>query len=88
MSGEVQLVESLGAEFLVHVAADFEDVPEDEALTTDSSGNARAADHESVLVARTETAPRAKLGDQIKLLLDLDKLHFFDLESGEALRKT
>ena len=88
ISGEVQLVESLGAEFLVHVAAEFEGVPEDEALTTDSSGNPRAAGHESMLVARIETAPRAKLGDQIELRLDLDKLHFFDLESGEALRET
>jgi multiple sugar transport system ATP-binding protein len=87
MGGEIRLIESLGAEFLVHVASEFEGVPEEDALTTDSSGNPTAGSYENVLVARIETAPRASRGERVELVIDLDKLHFFDLESGEAVRE-
>ena len=88
ISGEIHLIESLGAEFLVHVSADFDGVPADDAPALSAPDAApESVGQESLLVARIEAAPRAKLGEEIELLLDLTKLHFFDLESGEALRE-
>jgi multiple sugar transport system ATP-binding protein len=86
--GDVRLVESLGPECLVHVTVP---VLQDEtkgafagvkggALSDYGSGRTNG-----MLVARTSANLGFGMGDVIDLGIGLDKLHLFDIESGEAL---
>jgi ABC-type sugar transport systems, ATPase components len=94
LRGRVQAVEALGAEQLVHVEIDAKpvlvehvlegltDLGEDEDLAeigieTDGS--------RAVVVARLEASAIVRPDEPIELAVDLRHLHFFDLDSGEAL---
>ncbi len=80
----VDVVEWLGAELLVHfdaagvTRASLPALPEDLELDTASSGKLR-------LVARIDTASRAREGEALELSLDVGRLHLFDPESGAAV---
>jgi multiple sugar transport system ATP-binding protein len=84
MVADVSLVEALGSELQVHFSIDARRVlpeeaagdlpPEESELTSSGAGVARVGPH----------VP-AKPGQQIRLAIDLDALHFFDRESGEAI---
>jgi multiple sugar transport system ATP-binding protein len=93
--GRVQAVEALGPEQLVHVDVEakpvlIEDVLEglvdiDEArelaeIRTDGDG-AR-----SVVVARLDASATMRPDDAVELAVDVRRLHFFDLDSREAIR--
>jgi len=89
LTGEIRLIESLGAEFLLHVATKLESWTSGEEATNgdqeplDSHG---AADR-NVMVARVGSESVAMLGQPIELSFDLTKLHFFDIDTGESLRE-
>ncbi|HLI58035.1 MAG TPA: sn-glycerol-3-phosphate ABC transporter ATP-binding protein UgpC [Solirubrobacteraceae bacterium] len=76
---EVQLVEALGSELQVHFSIDAKRVVaesgEAEELMTSGAGVARVAPHTS-----------AQAGDSMRLAVDVDALHFFDPETGRAIR--
>ena len=78
---DVELVEALGSELLVHYTVDarrvhaHEDADEQELADIVGSGIARVP-------ARTPVA----VGDRIRLQLSGDGLHFFDQETGRAVR--
>ncbi len=78
---DVELVEALGSELLVHYTLDahrvhaHEDTDEQELADMIGSGIARVP-------ARTPVA----VGDRVRLLLSGEGLHFFDPESGSAIR--
>jgi multiple sugar transport system ATP-binding protein len=84
MVADVSLVEALGSELQVHFSIDARRVlpeeaagdlpPEESELTSGGAGVARVGPH----------VP-AKPGQPIRLAIDLDALHFFDPESGEAI---
>ncbi|MDH3301079.1 MAG: sn-glycerol-3-phosphate ABC transporter ATP-binding protein UgpC [Acidimicrobiia bacterium] len=82
------LVESLGSEIIVHfplpvepyaiMEAEFEG--EDAvAAATDDSGN-------YIYVARISPRSRARIGEAIELAVDTSRMHFFDPETGLAIR--
>ena len=82
------LVESLGSEIIVHfplpvepyaiMEAEFEG--EDAvAAATDDSGN-------YIYVARVSPRSRTRIGEAIELAVDTSRMHFFDPESGLAIR--
>ncbi len=78
---DVELVEALGSELLVHYTLDahrvhaHEGTDEQELADIVGSGIARVP-------ARTPVA----VGDRVRLQLSGDGLHFFDPDSGEAIR--
>jgi multiple sugar transport system ATP-binding protein len=78
---DVELVEALGSELLVHYTLDahrvhaHEDTDEQELAEMVGGGIARVP-------ARTPVT----VGDRIRLRLSGDGLHFFDPASGEAIR--
>jgi multiple sugar transport system ATP-binding protein len=84
----VELVESLGNESLVHFSTDARMVRSRGGVFTadaDASGDiAGAAATEGI--ARIDPRARIAVGDQLTLAVDVDRLHFFDAETGEAIR--
>jgi multiple sugar transport system ATP-binding protein len=95
LRGRVQAVEALGPEQLAHVVIEarpvlVEDVleglvvdveaAEDIAEIRSEGGDARAD-----VVARLEASASVRPEDTIELAVDVRRLHFFDLDSGEAI---
>ena len=87
-------VEALGSEQLVHVEFDakpvlVEDVLEglvdlEEAEELQELGIV-ADSSRATVVARLDASARVRPDEAIELAVDLRQLHFFDLDSGEAI---
>jgi multiple sugar transport system ATP-binding protein len=90
LPARVVLSESLGPSLLVHVEL------RGRAVTTDEVLEGSADAESTVLLARTDTIvpavaslepdDPAAVGETIELALDPRRLHFFDLDTGEAIR--
>ncbi|MHB8244723.1 MAG: ABC transporter ATP-binding protein [Acidimicrobiales bacterium] len=80
IEGDVDLVEALGSELLVHFSLDATRViaegaqTEDEQLTVGGEG-----------VARVDPRSPIKPGSRARFAVDVDRMQFFDAESGEAI---
>jgi multiple sugar transport system ATP-binding protein len=96
LRGEVVLSEALGAERLVHLALTAEPVVTDEVLEVASDADATAAEKlksearasRSIFVGRFGTSLEVQSGDPIEILVDVEKMHFFDLDTGNAIYAT
>jgi len=90
LSVRVELVEALGNESLLHFSTDARTVHNRGGVFTadadapTAGGIAGAAATESV--ARVDPQARIAVGDQVTLAIDVDRIHFFDVESGDAIR--
>jgi multiple sugar transport system ATP-binding protein len=83
-----ELVESLGNESLVHFSTDARMVRNRGGVFTadaDAAGEIAGASATEG-VARVDPRVQVTVGDQLPLAVDLDRLHFFDAESGESIR--
>jgi multiple sugar transport system ATP-binding protein len=89
----VTTVEALGAELIAHleiagkpvltdevkeVAADLDD-----AMLTELEQEAE--DAKLPLVGRFDVGSRARAGERIEIVVDTDKIHYFDLDTGTAI---
>jgi len=92
--GDVTLVETLGSERLVHLSVKAEPVLTEDVLevardvdaaTVDALEGA-ASEHQVITVARFEVETHVDEGSEQEVALRSEKLHFFDLESGAAIR--
>jgi multiple sugar transport system ATP-binding protein len=90
LSARAELVESLGNESLVHFSTDARTVRNHGGVFTadaNASGDiAGAAASEGV--ARVDPRVRIVDGDHLTLAVDVERLHFFDTETGDAIRAT
>jgi multiple sugar transport system ATP-binding protein len=94
LHGRVQTIEALGPELLAYVDIEAQPVLVDDVLEGLADGEAAKDLQEmksggegarATVVARLDAAARVRPDDQIELAVDLGKLHFFDLETGEAI---
>jgi multiple sugar transport system ATP-binding protein len=89
-SVRVELVESLGNELLVHYSTDATKVRNIggvfTAYTDPSASGEIAGASASEGVARVDPRVRIAVGERVALAVDLDRLHFFDAETGDAIR--
>jgi multiple sugar transport system ATP-binding protein len=92
LHGRVQTVEALGSEQLAHVEIEAKRVLAEHVLEglVDQEEAAELAEIKAdgaraTVVARLDASARVRADDEIELAVDLRKLHFFDLESGEAI---
>jgi multiple sugar transport system ATP-binding protein len=97
LRGIVRGVEALGPEQLAHIEVEAkpvlaEDVVEGLAETVEEAtelvevrSGETEADH-ALLVARLDASASIRPDDVVDLEVDLRKLHFFDLDSGETIR--
>jgi multiple sugar transport system ATP-binding protein len=90
----ITLVESTGAERLVHLTLPGRPVVTDEVLEVAQDTDAAAVqalrqtanESQVPIVARFDAASTARVGATTGLVVDPAHLHFFDLESGAAIR--
>jgi multiple sugar transport system ATP-binding protein len=85
-----ELVESLGNESLVHFSTDARTVLNHGGVfTADASASGAIAGASATEgVARIDPRVRIADGDHLTLAVDVDRLHFFDAETGDVIRAT
>jgi multiple sugar transport system ATP-binding protein len=88
LKAKVELREALGSEIVLHLHIDAFRAQTDETrelaremgdeLTASGTGEGAGA----TIVARVDRRSRAKEGDEVRLVVDSDALHFFDVETS------
>ena len=92
LRGRVATVEALGPEQLAHVEVEARPVLAEEVLeglvdADDAKELAELVDeNRATVVARLDASAAVRPDDQIELAVDVRRLHFFDLETGETCR--
>jgi multiple sugar transport system ATP-binding protein len=92
--GRVRIVELLGAERLIQIQLDVRSVVSDEVLdvarnvdpTLAAEILGRAKSDHALVSARFDAQTRVDAGDLIEVAVRVERLHFFDLETGQAIR--
>jgi multiple sugar transport system ATP-binding protein len=90
---EVELRERMGAETYVYFSLDAPPVAADELLELAADNDAstatdlveRAQRGRAQVVARLNPASRAREGESLRLVVNTDQLHFFDLDTGTRI---
>ena len=89
LRAKVNLIEALGSQIVVHFCIDSPKV-----ITEDTKELEKDAHTEDVPVAQegnpfvASFAPRSRVrpGDDIEIVVDRERMHFFDPETGRAVR--
>jgi len=87
LSGDVELVEALGAELLIHFSLDAKIVRAEDPGVTDreeSQSRTEPGDQEDC-VARVEPRHTVQVGERINFSVAPDRLEFFDFNTGLAI---
>ncbi|HEX5696057.1 MAG TPA: sn-glycerol-3-phosphate ABC transporter ATP-binding protein UgpC [Acidimicrobiia bacterium] len=84
ITAKVEVTEMLGAETYVHFSIDRPPVmtPDIEELLADTGQDASSLGDVTNLIARVSPDARVTRGDEIDLIVDCAKLHFFDPKTG------
>jgi multiple sugar transport system ATP-binding protein len=80
--GEVDLVEALGSELVVHFAIDAHRVMAEGAVDKDEAAAVRSGEGVARVAAKTPVKP----GDKMTFAVDIDEMKFFDTNTGLAIR--
>jgi multiple sugar transport system ATP-binding protein len=83
--GDVELVEALGSDVLIHFAIDAKRIEVEGAMEDEESSLAPVMLQRAQGVARIEPRATVANGDRVRLSVNPIRLHFFDPESGEAI---
>jgi multiple sugar transport system ATP-binding protein len=79
--GNVDLIEALGSELVVHFTIDAHRVQPEGATTADEDATAKAGEG----VARVGPDTKVKIGDRLTFAVNTEGLQFFDLETEKAI---
>ena len=79
--GNVDLVEALGSELVVHFTIDAHRVQPEGASTDDEDATAKAGEG----VARVDPATKVKVGERITFAVNTEGMQFFDMETDKAI---
>jgi len=94
LRGEVVITEALGSERLVHVrlagapvvTAEVLEVAVDTDASIAEELRSEAREHRAAFVGRFDVRSRAEPGRPLEIAVETDRLHFFDLATGAAIR--
>jgi multiple sugar transport system ATP-binding protein len=94
LEGSVRATEALGSEVLVHLEVQAPPVLTEEIREVAGDVDAaalqlletEAREQRTVLIARLETHTRPAPEDRLEVAIEVGRLHFFDLETGLAIR--
>jgi len=81
MAGEVDLVEALGSELMVHFTVDARRVRAEGTASADEEAITESGEG----VARVDPASQIKAGQKATFAIKTDGLQFFDPDSGQAI---
>jgi multiple sugar transport system ATP-binding protein len=82
LTGDVELVEALGSELVVHFTIDAHRVIAEGALDKDEAAAMQSGEG----VARVEAKTPVKPGDKMTFTVDVEDMQFFDTQTGLAIR--
>jgi len=82
---DVELVEALGSDVLIHFAIDAKRIEVEGAMEDEESSLAPVMLQRAQGVARIEPRSTVVNGDRVRLSVNPIRLHFFDPETGEAI---
>ncbi len=88
LSADVELIEALGSELFVHFQTDARPVSFDTGSSghdLDSAEITQPGAYTASGTTRVSPKTQVKVGERIHLRVDQEKLHFFDLVTGESL---
>jgi multiple sugar transport system ATP-binding protein len=80
--GEVDLVEALGSELVVHFAIDAHRVMAEGAVDKDEAAAVKSGEGVARVAAKTPVKP----GDKMTFAVDIDEMKFFDSQTGLSIR--
>ena len=84
--GDIELVEALGSELLVHFTSDAHALEAEGAKDADAEGlNVGALAKAGEGVARVEPSAQLTAGSRVRFHVDANRLHFFDVATTEAI---
>ena len=94
LRGRVRIVELLGAERLIQIQLGVRSVVVDEVLEVARDVDAtlaeeilgRAKSDQALVTARFDAHTKVDPGDLTEVAVRVDRLHFFDLKTGQAIR--
>jgi multiple sugar transport system ATP-binding protein len=83
----VEVVEELGSDTFVFFKLDVDPIVVEEAVSdnADEDATTLTAGDRGLVVARVNSRTKAKVGEEITLVVDPSRLYFFSPESGESL---
>jgi len=83
----VEVTEMLGAETFVHFSGKRPPVmtPDIEELLADTGQDASSLGDTSIFIARVSADAQVRRGDEVDLIVDTAKLHFFDPATGDRI---
>jgi multiple sugar transport system ATP-binding protein len=81
MAGDVDLVEALGSELMVHFTVDARRVRAEGTTSADEEAVTESGEG----VARVDPASRIKVGEKATFAIKADGMQFFDPDSGQAI---
>ena len=80
--------EALGYEVIAYFNIDAKRVVSEDALDLDDDTAAPIVDDgQTQISARFDPRTNVRIGDEIQVAIDIDNAHFFDLETGQAIRQ-
>ena len=85
-STSARLVESLGSEIIVHFGLDAEPYVVADAIDDEAEKGLSNEFETATFVARVSPRSPVRNGSDIDLVIDSQRFHFFDIESGNSLR--
>ncbi len=85
IASSARLVESLGSEIIVHFGLDAEPYVVADAIDDEAEKGLSNDLDTATFVARVSPRSPVKNGADIELVIDADRFHFFDIETGTAI---
>jgi multiple sugar transport system ATP-binding protein len=82
LAGDVDLVEALGSELVVHFTIDAHRVLAEGAMDKDEAAAVRSGEGVARVAAKTPVKP----GDKLTFAVDIDEMKFFDKNTGLSIR--
>ena len=88
LRAKVSLIEALGSQIMVHFQLDAPRVvTEDTKLLDKDAHTAELPTHdETKFVASFAPRSRVRTGDEVEVVVDAERMHFFDPETGQTIR--
>ena len=85
----VSLVEALGAQIVVHFEVDGPKVVTADTKLLENDAHTDEVPHHEIgtrFVAAFAPQSRVRVGDQVEVVVDTERMHFFDPETGNSIR--
>ena len=85
LKGDVELVEALGAEILVHFRTDAQVIVAEGAIKDEQGDDVRSHSDVGVCVARIDPRQKVRIGERFSFAISPERIEFFEKESGVAI---